>query len=148
MNRKRGTTWAALVTWAARLPGVETGTCYGTPALYVRKRILARLREDGETVAIKIDFFDRDVLLEADPTAFFLTDHYRPYPMVVMRLDKARPAVAQGLLEEAWRRAASKRQIAAREAGKARGQARSGSTRSAPGAKPRGRSSAGKPRLS
>lgn len=117
---KRGTTWQALLDWAADLPGVEQGICYGTPALYVRKRILARLREDGETVAIKIDFFDRDVLLEADPVAFFLTDHYRPYPMVVMRLTKARPTVARGLLEQAWQRAAPKRLGATRVVGKSK----------------------------
>ncbi len=107
-------TWQALVDWGAGLPGVAQSMCYGTPALYVRKRILARLREDGETVAIKIDLFDRDVLLEADPEAFFLTDHYRPYPMVVMRLSKARPAVARELFEEAWQKVAPRRLLAAR----------------------------------
>ena len=113
-SQKRGMTWEALLKWAANLPGVEQGICYRTPALYVRKRILARLREDNETVAIKIDLLDRDVLLEADPVAFFLTDHYRPYPMVVMRLDKVRPAVAQGILEQAWQREAPKRLTATR----------------------------------
>ena len=107
-------TWAALVSWATGLPGVEPGTSYGTPALHVKKKLLARLREDGETVAVRIEFLDRDVLLEADPAAFFLTDHYRPYPWVVMRLAKARPAVAQELLEQAWRRAAPKRLVAGR----------------------------------
>jgi hypothetical protein len=106
-------TWQALLDLASGLPGVEQRLCYGTPAFYVRKRILARLREDGETVAIKIELSDRDILLEADPVAFFLTDHYRPYPMVVMRLSKARPAVARGLLEQAWRRVAPKRLVAA-----------------------------------
>jgi hypothetical protein len=109
--------WQALVDWAAAaLPGLEQRTCYGTPALYVRKRILARLREDGATVAIKIEFADRDVVLEADPAAFFLTDHYRPYPMVVMRLAKVRPAVARSLLEQAWARAAPPRLLAERQA--------------------------------
>jgi hypothetical protein len=116
-GRKRGLTWKALLAWAAELPGVEQGICYGTPALYVRKRILARLREDGETVAIKIDLPDRDVLLEADPVAFFLTDHYRPYPMVVMRLAAVRPIMAQRLLEQAWQREAPKRLAATRATG-------------------------------
>ena len=103
-----------MLGWARTLPGVEQGRCYGTPALYVRKRLLARLREDAETVAMKVDLLDRDVLLQADPAAFFLTDHYRPYPYVVMRLSSVRPAVAQGLLEQAWRREAPKRLVAAR----------------------------------
>jgi hypothetical protein len=67
---KRGTTWATLCKLAMKLRGVEQGTSYGTPALRVRKKFLARLKEDGESVAIKIGFADRDVLLELDPAAF------------------------------------------------------------------------------
>jgi hypothetical protein len=56
------------------------GTSYHTPALFFRQKLLARLKEDGETAAFRVDLFDRDVLLQADPSAFFLTDHYRAYP--------------------------------------------------------------------
>jgi hypothetical protein len=108
-RRKRGLTWDAFCARALELPGVETGTCFGTPALYVRKKFLCRLKEDGESVAIKCDLADRDVLLEAQPHVFYLTDHYRPYPFVLMRLGRARPAMAMDLLEQAWRRAAPKR---------------------------------------
>jgi hypothetical protein len=107
--RTRGITWKQLCTHAGRLPGVEQRTCYGTPALYVCKRFIARLKEDGETVAIKLDFADRDVLLEADPRAFYLTDHYRSYPAVLMRLGQVRKGMVLELLEHAWRRAAPRR---------------------------------------
>jgi len=86
MARARGLSWPELCAFAATLPGVAEGTCYGTPALYVQKKFMARLKEDGDSVAVKLDFADRDVLLEADPRAFYLTDHYRPYPAVLMRL--------------------------------------------------------------
>jgi hypothetical protein len=115
----RGITWRKLCAHAAGLPGVEGGTCFGTPALYARKRILARLKEDGETVAIKVELSDRDVLLEADSTAFYLTDHYRPYPMVLMRLPRVRRAMAMELLERAWRRAAPKRLVLEHDSGRA-----------------------------
>jgi hypothetical protein len=127
-------TWKDLLDFATDLPGVEQGTCYRTPALYVRKRILARLRDDGETVAIRIEFLDRDVLLQADPVAFFLTDHYRPYPMVVMRLKEAPPATARELLEQAWRRAAPKSLLAKRGLP---GHAMAGAPRAVPGPKRR-----------
>jgi hypothetical protein len=83
----------------------------------VRKKFLARLKEDGDSVAIKVDFTDRDVLLEAEPKAFYLTDHYRPYPAVLMRLSQVRPAMAMELLEQAWRRAAPKSLSAGPEPG-------------------------------
>lgn len=115
-GRARGITWQQLCAHAASLPGVERGTCFGTPVLYVRKRFLARLKEDGETVAIKLDVADRDVLLEADPRAFYLTDHYRPYLAVLMRLGQVRQGIAVELLEQAWRRAAPKRLVLAHDA--------------------------------
>lgn len=91
-----------------KLPGVEQGVCYGTPALRVRKKFLARLKEDGETMAIRLDFADRDVLLELDPAAFYLTDHYRPYPAVLVRLKQVRRDMLEPLLEQAWRQQAPK----------------------------------------
>ena len=100
---KRGTTWAKLCRLALKLPGVTQGTSYGTPALHVQKRFLARLKEDGESVAIKIDFPDREVLLELDPAAFYLTDHYRPWPAVLFRLREVRQDMLARLLEQAWR---------------------------------------------
>lgn len=110
----RGTTWQRLCADALRLPGVEPGTSYATPALYVRKKLIARLREDGETVAVRIDLMDRDVLLEAEPKGFFLTDHYRQHPWVLMRLAGVRHASAVDLVEQAWRRLAPKRLTAGR----------------------------------
>jgi hypothetical protein len=110
-SRPSGTTWRRLCAAASKLPGVEEGTSYGTPSLHVRKKLLARLREDGETVAMRVEMSDRDVILEADPKAFFLTDHYRAYPWIVMRLAEVRHEAAVELLEAAWRRCAPRRLV-------------------------------------
>ena len=83
------------------LPGVEEGTAYGTLAFRVRKRLLARLLEDNETLALKCD--DRDALMDADPKAFFVTQHYRNYPYVLVRLAKIKRAALQRVIEQAWR---------------------------------------------
>ena len=109
---RRGTTWATLCKLATKLPGVTQGTSYGTPALHVRKKFLARLKEDGESFAIKIGFSDRDVLLELDPAAFYLTDHYRPYPAMLVRLSQVRRDLLEQLLEQAWRLQAPKSLLA------------------------------------
>ena len=114
---KRGATWSAVCEVALRLPGVEQGVSYGTPALHVCKKFLARLKEDGETIAIRVDLADRDVLLEVDPEAFYLTDHYRPYPAMLVRLKHVRLDMLEQILENTWRRQAPKRLV--REAGTA-----------------------------
>ncbi len=109
MKQARGTTWRRICEAAVALPGVQEGTSYSTPALHVRKKLLARLREDGETVAVRVELLDCDVLLEADPRAFFVTDHYLAYPFVLVRLAEAQHGVVMELLEQAWRREAPKR---------------------------------------
>ena len=100
---------------ALALPGVEEGTSYGTPALKVRGKLLARLREDGESFVLPIDFADRDFLLGAEPDTFFITDHYAGYPMVLVRLSSVRRGEVGKLLERAWRPLASKKLLAALE---------------------------------
>jgi hypothetical protein len=91
------------------LAGVEESTSYGTPALKLRKRLLARLKEDGETLVLRIGIDEREMLMEAAPEAFFITEHYRNYPSVLVRLAKVHPKTLERLLEQAWREAAPKR---------------------------------------
>jgi len=96
---------------ALALPGVEEGSAYGTPALRVRGKFMVRLREDNESLAVKCGFDERDFRLRADPGTFFVTDHYKGYPAVLVRLDRVSPEVLREVLEEAWRRGAPKRLV-------------------------------------
>ncbi|HEV7919682.1 MAG TPA: MmcQ/YjbR family DNA-binding protein [Thermoanaerobaculia bacterium] len=74
---------------ALAMPNVVEGTSYGTPALRVKTKFLARLREDGDSVAFRVGFDERDLLMAAKPDTFFITDHYRGYPAVLLRLSRA-----------------------------------------------------------
>src|SRR3954465_7065083 len=66
---------------ARKLPGVEESSSYGTPALKVKGRFMCRLRSEAEgALAIGCDFRARQILLQADPGVFFVTDHYLNYP--------------------------------------------------------------------
>jgi hypothetical protein len=109
-----GVRYAGVIRIGRELPGVEEGTSYGTPALKVRGKLLARLREDGDLV-IRVEPEVRAILLDARPEAFFITDHYRDYPAVLVRLSKVRHYELRELLEAAWRRYAPKRLVASRD---------------------------------
>jgi hypothetical protein len=100
---------------ALTFPGVSEGRAYGGPSLHVGRKFLGRLKEDGETLVLKIDPATRDALLERTPDAFFLTDHYRPHPYVLVNLLAVNRSVLQPLIEQAWRMVASKRVIATYE---------------------------------
>jgi hypothetical protein len=96
-------TIAAVRKLALALPGVETGTSYGTEAFKVRGKLFARLKEDGETLVVRTTPADRDVLVNVEPGTFFFTDHYRDHPWVLVRLGAVKPATMGALLEDAWR---------------------------------------------
>ncbi len=57
------------------LPGVEESTSYGTPAFKVKGKLFARQHQDGVSLVIKVDVEDREILMEADPETFYITDH-------------------------------------------------------------------------
>jgi hypothetical protein len=99
-------TWAGVVTYGTSLPGVEESTSYGTVALKVRGKLLVRLREDGTTIVVGTTFADREHLLRDEPGALFLTDHYRDYEWILVRMARAKVALLRSLIEDAWRRAA------------------------------------------
>jgi hypothetical protein len=94
---------------ALALPGVELGASYGTPAIRIAKHLLVRLKEDGETIVLKVGFDERDMLVEAEPGTFFVTEHYRNYPRVLVRLARVDPHSLRRLIEQAWREVAPKR---------------------------------------
>lgn len=85
--------------FALAWPEVEDGTSYGTPALKVRKKLLARLREDDDSlVMFGVPQDEREMLIESQPKLFYFTDHYKDYPMVLIRLSKAKRGIVEPLL--------------------------------------------------
>lgn len=104
--RQSPLTFDDVVSLARTLPGVEESTSYGTPALKVRGKLFARLREDRETLVLRAHDLVRSHLIRTDPAVFFVTDHYRDGPWVLVRLPMIRAAALQPLLVDAWRDAA------------------------------------------
>jgi hypothetical protein len=70
--------------------------------------MFAREREDGESIALKIDLGEREALVAMQPETFVVTPHYENHPWVIVRLASVDPEELRELLTEAWRIAASK----------------------------------------
>jgi hypothetical protein len=92
------------------------GTSYGTPAVKVRGKLFVRLHQDGDSVVVRIDMSERAMRMQADPKAFYITDHYLPYPWMLVRLSAVRRDDLDDLLEDSWRLQAPQRLVAAYEA--------------------------------
>jgi hypothetical protein len=89
------------------LPGVEEGTTYGARSLKVRGKMFAcpAIHPSAEpgTLAVRIDFDQRDELMAADPETYYLTDHYVDYPVMLVRLSRVHHDALRDLLLMAWR---------------------------------------------
>jgi hypothetical protein len=87
------------------LEGVAEGTSYGTPALKVRGKLFVRLRPDIDSLVMRTSFEERDRLCEGDPETYYITDHYRDYPWVLVRLARVHEDAVRDLLRMAHRAA-------------------------------------------
>jgi hypothetical protein len=99
----RKVTWNTVRKLALALSGVEESTSYRTPAMKVRGKLIARLKEDGETIVVPMGLDKRAVRIEANPGVFFVTDHYVPFPYVLVRLAAVTQTDLGELLQDAWR---------------------------------------------
>jgi hypothetical protein len=112
-GNKPSSYYARYLKLVHKFPGMEESISYGTPSVKVKGKILSRLRTEAEgALALYCDFIDREMLLQAAPDVFFITDHYRNWPMVLIRLDKVRADALPDLIERAWRMRAPARLIA------------------------------------
>ena len=105
--------WETAKALGLQLPDTVEGTSYGTPALKVRDRMFARLREDGETLVVWTDFLEREALTQGDPETFFIRPHYEDYPLVLIALEHVDAEELRELLIESWRQRAPKRVLRA-----------------------------------
>jgi hypothetical protein len=112
---KVGVTYDDVRAVACALPGVVEGQSYGTPALKLGRKLFLRLKEDGVTLVVRMDWVERQLLLRRAPEKFFLTEHYRDYPWVLVHLQALTLPELPALVEDAWRRVASRRAIENRE---------------------------------
>jgi hypothetical protein len=101
---KRGLTEAQFKKIALAFPGTSEGSSYGSPAILVAKKFFTRLRREDNSLVLFVGSIDeRDMLIEAEPRLFHITEHYRNYPTVLARLDHLDAATLKAMLERRWR---------------------------------------------
>ena len=115
---KTGLAFAALRKMMLAWPGVEESTSYGTPSFKLKGKFMARLRDDDRDVLVltPVEDDEQQFLMATQPQAFFLTDHYRVYPTILIRLSQVDPAQLRDLLAQAWCRRAPKKLLAEHDA--------------------------------
>jgi hypothetical protein len=101
------------------LPDVVDGTAYGAPALKVAGKIIACVptskSAEADSIVVHIDLEHRAELLRQDPGVYYVTDHYMPYPTVLVRLSKITRDDLKELLRDACRHVLSSAKKAGRK---------------------------------
>ncbi|MGA8143199.1 MAG: MmcQ/YjbR family DNA-binding protein [Candidatus Acidiferrales bacterium] len=107
MKRPSRITYDTVRRTGLTFPNAEDSTSYGTPALKVKGKLFVRWREeeDADTIVLKMPFERREELMAADAETYFITDHYREYPWVLVRLSKVHPDALHDLLLTGYRAA-------------------------------------------
>lgn len=107
MNTDSYILWDKVTKIGLAQPGVYERLCYGTPALYVEKKFFARLKEDNETLVLYNN--DRDEWMASNPDVFFITDHYKNYPMLLIDLKAVSKNELEQLITLSWKLRAPKK---------------------------------------
>ena len=92
---------------AAGLPGVEETISWRAPTLKVKGEMFVCMAThpsaEANTLVVKMDFAQRDALVEDDPSIYYLKDHYLNYPCVLVRLSRVHPDALRDLVHTAYR---------------------------------------------
>jgi hypothetical protein len=79
---------------------------YGSPALKLNGKLLACIptnkAAEPESLAVSIDFDQRDGLLADAPETYYVKPHYINYPCVLVRLRQIQPDALKELLNASW----------------------------------------------
>ena len=101
---------------ALAFPGAVEGSSYGQPAILIVKKFFTRLRREDDSLVLFVGSIDeRDMMIEADPDTFHITEHYRNYPTVLARLKKLDAATLKSMLERRWQKICPKKLMKAPE---------------------------------
>jgi hypothetical protein len=107
------------------LPDVEANTRYdGSPVLKVDGVFMAGLAThpsaEPATLVVRAELDDREWLLQDAPGTYYVTEYYRKYPVVLVRLSRIDRDALRDLLATSWRLTVAK----TRKRGRARQQDR------------------------
>lgn len=95
---------------ALSFPEANEKPSYGKPSFFVAKKFFTRLRDEDASIVWMVGSIDeRDHLLEMDPKTYFITEHYRDYPAVLVRTARIDKTMLRKMLDRRFRAIAPKK---------------------------------------
>ena len=102
-----------VVEIARSLPNVTISTSARGIALKTNGKLFActatHRSAEPNSLMVRVDAEERELLLATEPDRYYLTDHYRGHPAILVRLEKTDKTALRILLEDAARSRAATR---------------------------------------
>ena len=96
----------AVRTIGGALPDVKDTSGPRGTALKLKGKLLAceviHKSAEPHSLMVRISLKRREALLAQNAATFYLTDHYKPYPAILVRLSRIKRAPLKELLTESW----------------------------------------------
>jgi hypothetical protein len=84
---------------ALSVEGASEGPYFGKPAIFFAEKFLTRVHTKEEAMVLAVGSMEmRDIMLEAEPKLFYITDHYKKFPYLLARLSKLDKTTLKELL--------------------------------------------------
>ena len=102
---------------ALAFPDTQEVLWFNKPAVFLHGQFLTKVHDKEEAMTFRVSSMEmRDVMLEAEPKLFYITDHYRNFPFVLARLSALTPTLLKELIAgRAAQLAESKDKVAKRK---------------------------------
>lgn len=112
---KRSDAWKI----ALSLPGATETLWFNKPAVFIHGQFLTKVHDKEEAMVLRVGSMEmRDMMLEAEPSLFYITDHYRSFPFVLARLSALDKKTLKAMLVGRAAQLAEKPQKKARKTAK------------------------------
>jgi len=84
---------------ALAIPGTEEVLWFKKPAVFLHGQFLTKVHDKEDAMALRVSSMEmRDMMLEAEPGLFYITDHYRNFPFILARLAALTPKLLKEIL--------------------------------------------------
>ena len=81
------------------IPGTDERPWFNKPSVFIHDRFLSKVHDQEAAVTLQVGSMEmRDMMLEAEPKLFYITDHYRKFPFVLIRLSALSAKVLKEIL--------------------------------------------------
>ncbi|MEM9839989.1 MAG: MmcQ/YjbR family DNA-binding protein [Pseudomonadota bacterium] len=98
-----------LLALSLDLPRVEEATSWGNPCLKAHVKLWAWWSPQEDAPVFKVEKEEREMMIEAEPDRFFVTPHYEPHKLILMRKEAFDEEWAKHQLMKTWGAMAPKR---------------------------------------